>query len=214
MKHFALLLASCALAAHSSVVTAAPNFEQELTMVIRDYDSAMYGTMDKDAKAKALEAVTSRAASLAMQYPNRAEVLVWQGMSQAELSATSGSLSLVKQARKTLETAVAITPNSYAVDAYSTLGGVYANVPGFPLAFGDKKVARTYFQKALAINSSNIGANLGYAKLLFKTGDYAGAIKHATAALNGSPRPRREKADKTARISAEDLIAKAKENLR
>ena len=207
------LIASC-LVVCSSASAAALDFEQELTAVIRDYDSAMYDTMDNAAKAKALEAVMNRAANLVKQYPNRAEALVWHGMSQAELSATSASLSLVKQARKTLEAAVAITPNAYAVDAYSTLGGMYANVPGFPLAFGDKKIARVNFEKALAINPASIGANVGYARLLLKLGENAEAIKYATAALNGTPRPGREKAVKASHGSAENIISNAKAKLR
>jgi tetratricopeptide (TPR) repeat protein len=134
-------------------------------------------------------------------------------MGQAEQSGAAGSLGLVKQARKTLEAAVAINPNLYAVDAFSTLGGVYANVPGFPLAFGDKKKAAAYFQKALAINPSSLGANLGYARLLLKLGDYAAALKQATAALNAPPRPGREQADKAERKNAEILIAAAKQQL-
>ena len=191
-----------------------PGFDQELIAIIRDYDAASYDITDNDAKINAYDAVAQRAARLAKQFPTRAEPLVWQGQSQAAQSAADRSLGLAKQARKTLETALAMTPNAYAIEAYSTLGSMYANIPGFPLAFGDKKKARECYQKALAVNSSSIGANLGYAHLLFKADDYVGAIKHATAALNGTPRPGREKADKAARASAETLIAKAKEKLR
>jgi tetratricopeptide (TPR) repeat protein len=203
-----------ALAQATALATTAADFDQELAAIIRDYDKAYYDTPNRDAKSKAFEAVAQRAANLAKQHPNRGEPVSWQGQSLAEQSAVEGSLGLAKQARKALEAAIAITPNAYASEAYSTLGSMYANMPGFPLAFGDKKKAREYFQKALAINSSSIGANVGYAQLLLKTDDYAGAMKHATAALNAPPRLGREKADKAARARADSVIAKAKEKLR
>jgi tetratricopeptide (TPR) repeat protein len=191
----------------------AADFDQELAAIIRDYDSAGLDSPNDDAKAKAYGAVAKRAEALAKQFPGRAEPLVWLGQSQASQSALERSLGLVKQARKTLEAALAITPNPYALEAYSTLGGMYANVPGFPLAFGDKKKARECYQKALAINSANIGANQGYASLLFKMDDYAGAIKYATVALSAPTRPGRERADKAIRTNAENLIAKAKKEM-
>jgi len=191
----------------------AADLDQELAAIIRDYDSANYDSPNDDVKAKAFEAVAKRAESLAKQFPGRAEPLVWQGQAQASQSAFERSLGLAKQARKTLEAAVAITPNQYAIEAYSTLGSMYANIPGFPISFGDKKKARALYEKALAINSESAGANLGYANLLFKTDDYAGAIKHATVALNAPPRPGRDKANKAARASAEGLIAKAKKEM-
>jgi tetratricopeptide (TPR) repeat protein len=211
MRFVAPLLLVLAQATASATTT---DFDQELSAIIRDYDSANYDSSGDEAKVKAFDAVVKRAANLAKQYPNRGEALVWQGQSQAAQSAVDRSLGLAKQARKTLEAAVAITPNAYAIEAYSTLGAMYANIPGFPLAFGDKKKARECYQKALAINSNSIGANVGYASLLLKLDQYADAIKHASAGLNGTPRPGREKADKASRANAENIIAKAKAKLR
>jgi tetratricopeptide (TPR) repeat protein len=214
MKAVFALIACCGFAAYSSAFAAAPDFEQELTTIIRDYDNANYDSADNDTRVKAFEQVVTRTERLTKQYPNRAEAFVWLGQSQASLSAADRSLGLAKQARKTLEAAIAMTPNAYAVDAYSTLGSMYANVPGFPLAFGDKKKARECYQKALAINPSSIGANTGYASLLLKLDEHAEAIKYATAALNGTPRVGRDRADKASRANAENIIAKAKAKLR
>jgi len=215
MKTCTRIVAPLLLAlAHAAAFATAPDFDQELGAIIRDYDRANYDTPDNDAKIKGFEAVAMRAANLAKQYPSRGEALVWQGQAQASQAAADRSLGLVKQARKTLDAAVAITPNASAADAYSTLGSLYANLPGFPLSFGDKKKARVSYQKALAINPAHVGANLNYAQLLLKDDDYAGVVKHANVALSTLPRPGREKADKAARTSAENLIAKAKEELR
>jgi len=214
MKAGIRIVTFCVFASVHFSFAYADDIDVEMAAIIRDYDAASYDVADNEAKIKAYDAVVQRAARLSKQYPNRAEPLVWQGQSQAAQSAADRSLGLAKQARKTLENAIAITPNEYAVEAYSTLGSMYANIPGFPLAFGDKKKARECYRKALAINPSSIGANLGYANLLFKLDEYGEAIKYATAALNGTPRPGRERADKAARASAESVIAKAKAALR
>jgi len=207
---FAVLLAL----AYPQAFATALDFDQELTAIIRDYDNANYESPSDDAKAKAYAAVVARAEKLAKQHPTRGEPLSWMGQAQASQSALERSLGLVKQARKTLEAAVAITPNAYAVEAYSTLGSMYGSVPGFPIAFGDKKKAHECYKMALAINPSSLGANAGYGSFLLKQDDYTGAIKYATVALNAPARPGREKADKASRANAESVIAKAKEKLR
>ncbi len=207
------LVALLALAALPSMANTA-NIDAELQALIRAYDAALYDSANKDVRIKSFDALIQRAERLVQQHPTRGEPLVWKGLAQAEKSGAEGSLSLVKQARKTLESAVAITPNAYAADAYSGLGSIYANVPGFPIGFGDKKKAREYFHKALAINAASMRVNVNYAQLLFKQDDYAGALKHATVAINAPPRAGREKADKAARETAESLIVKAKANLR
>jgi Tfp pilus assembly protein PilF len=139
---------------------------------------------------------------------------VWKGIALAERSGLERSLGMLKQARQTLEAALAVNPNPYATDAYTTLGSMYANAPGFPLSFGSQKKARELYEKALSINATGIGSNLNYAQFLLKAEDYAGALKHAAAVLAAPPRPGRERADQAARTSAERLIARAREKLR
>ena len=213
-KSIRILLAALIALASVPLLANTASIDAELQALIRAYDVAMYESADRDARIKAFDSLIQRADQLVQQHPTRGEPLVWKGLAQTEKSGAEGSLSLVKQARKTLESAVAITPNAYAADAYSALGSIYANVPGFPLAFGDKKKAREYFHKALAINSASMRVNVNYAQLLFKQDDYAGALKHATVALSAPPRPGREKADQVARTTAESLIVKAKAQLR
>lgn len=197
-----------------AALAATPDLDQELAAIIRDYDGARFNSANDDARGKAYGELVARADKLSQQFPARAEPLVWKGILQADQSATERSLSLVKQARKTLEAALTINPNAYAADGYATLGSMYANVPGFPLAFGDKKKAQEMYLKSLSLNSSSLSANSGYARLLFKKDDYAGAVKYATAALAAPPRPGREQADSAGRKSAEELLANAKAKVR
>jgi len=205
-----LLLALVHATGHSAGAT----LEQDLTVLIHDYDVARFDIANEDARNKAYEALIKRADVLVKQNPSRAEPLVWKGMVEAELSAAERSLGVVKQARTPREASLAISPNPYATDAYATLGAMYANVPGFPLAFGDKKKARALYQKALAVDATSLRLNLNYAQLLFKQDDYASAVKYATTALSAPPRPGRDKADKAAYAKAQEVIAQSQAKLK
>jgi hypothetical protein len=212
VKTAAVLLAACHCAA--AATAAADSLDDELEALVGDYDTVRFDTSNDEARSKALTTLIQRAASLAKQHPSRGEPLAWKGIVEADLSARERSLGQAKNARKTLEASLAILPNSSAPDAYSTLGAMYANMPGFPLAFGDKKKARVHFQQCLTLDAKHVGCNINYASLLLKQEDFAGAIKHANAGIAGLPRPGRDKADKASRGSAETIITKAKEQLR
>ena len=45
--------------------------------------------------------------------------------------------------------------------AYTSLGALYYQVPGWPLGFGDDAAARTMLRKGLAIDPDGIDANYG-----------------------------------------------------
>jgi tetratricopeptide (TPR) repeat protein len=196
-----------------SVSLSAAELDQELASLMRSYDAALYDSPSDEAKRPAFAALSRQADKLAQQHPMSGESRVVKGLVQAELSGVELNLTLAKQARETLEASLAITPNTYAADAYTMLGSLYSVLPSFPISFGDNKKARECFLKALAINPSGLSPNLNYAQLLFKQDDYTGALKYATTALAAPPRLGREKADKAERTRAEILVAKAKGKL-
>ncbi len=78
---------------------------------------------------------------------------------------------------------------------YTSLGSLYANVPGWPIGFGSKDKAEDFLQKALAINPAGIDPNFFYAELLAARGDKAAARRSYEKALAAAPRPGREDAD-------------------
>ena len=92
MKTFRWMALSFLIALACSTVNAnALDFDQEMTAIIRAYDSASFDSPSDDARAKAYEGVVKRAADLAKQYPSRGEPLVWQGQAQASQSALERS---------------------------------------------------------------------------------------------------------------------------
>jgi hypothetical protein len=108
-----------------------------------------------------------------------------------------------------LEAAIVLAPEACGADAYALLGGLYAQLPGFPISFGNEDAGRRHLLKALAMNPTGALPNLAYACFLLKVGQFDSALSYANAALRAPPRLGREKADANLRAQAEDLIAKS-----
>lgn len=156
--------------------------------------------------------------ALAKQNPGRAEPLVWEAIAKATQAGAKGGLgglALAKESRSLLERAEKINPNALGDGSvYTSLGSLYAQVPGFPIGFGDPAKARSYLQKALAANPNGVDSNFFYGDFLMRQNDYAGASKALQKALAAPPRPGREIADKGRKAQASTLLSQAQAKLR
>lgn len=77
-------------------------------------------------------------------------MLIWSAIidsSWAGAKGGLGALSLVKQARSDLEKAISIDPNALQGSAWTSLGALYYQVPGWPIGFGDKNKAEEMLKK-------------------------------------------------------------------
>ncbi len=88
---------------------------------------------------------------------------------------------------------------------YANLGSLYAQLPRFPLSFGDPRKARAYFEKALAANPNGLDVNYFYASFLNSQGDHAGAMRLVERALSAPGRPGREALDRGRKWEAAEL---------
>jgi tetratricopeptide (TPR) repeat protein len=202
-----LLATLLAFGAHAQ----SQNLEAGLSDVQSGWAAANYESKDGEPKVAAFEALSKRADALVKAYPGRAEPLIWQGIvlsTYAGAKGGLGALSLAKQSRAALEAAMKIDPDALQGSAYTSLGTLYFKVPGFPLGFGDKKKARQYLEKALALNPDGIDPNYFYGELLFEQDEYAQAREHLEKALRAPPRLGRELADEGRRREIHDLMAK------
>ncbi|MEW6119373.1 MAG: hypothetical protein AB1593_04710 [Pseudomonadota bacterium] len=157
------------------------------------------------------QALAAQVRKLAERHPGRAEVLIWEGIvlsSEAGARGGLGALSLVKQARDRIEEALGIDDQALNGSAYTSLATLYAKVPGWPIGFGDKDRAETYFRKSLAINPSGIDPNFLYGEYLAERGRPKEARTHLEAALKAAPRPGRELADSGRRKEIQALLDK------
>lgn len=192
--------------------------DPRLDSLARAWAHANYEIPDKAAQGAAAAQVAAEADALARQNPGRAEPLVWEAIAKATQAGAKGGLgglALAKESRSLLERAEKINPNALGDGSvYTSLGSLYAQVPGFPIGFGDPGKARGYLQKALAANPNGVDSNFFYGDFLMRQNDYAGASKALQKALAAPPRPGREIADKGRKAQASALLSQAQAKLR
>ncbi|TKU04727.1 MULTISPECIES: tetratricopeptide repeat protein [Citrobacter] len=140
-----------------------------------------------------------------------APLLIWSGIidsSWAGAKGGLGALSLVKQARSNLEKAIEIDPGALQGSAWTSLGALYYQVPGWPIGFGDKEKAEEMLKKALAINPDGIDPNYFYGDFLLQEKKNQDAKRYLDKALKAPARPGREIADNGRRRDiAKDLAS-------
>ncbi|MFK8260493.1 tetratricopeptide repeat protein [Erwinia sp. AnSW2-5] len=134
----------------------------------------------------------------AVQGKEQANLLIWSAIidsSWAGAKGGLGALSLVKQARDSLEKAIRLDPSALQGSAWTSLGALYYQVPGWPIAFGDNDKADEMLKKALAINPEGIDPNYFYGDFQLKQGNKTLAKTYLEKALQAPDRPGREIAD-------------------
>lgn len=143
----------------------------------------------------------------------RAPYLIWEAIIRSTYAGAKGGLGAldqVKQAKKLLEQAIKIDPAAMNGSAYTSLGSLYYQVPGWPVGFGDDKKAKELLLKGLSYNPDGIDSNYFYGDYLLEQKDYQQAIAAFEKALKAAPRTGRESADagRKGEIAAAMAIAK------
>lgn len=182
---------------HSAAFAASTNLDDSIADLAHRWAKISYQTPEAE-KQTAFDTAVSEAQHVVTNFPDKAEPLIWKAIllsSAAKVQGGLGALSKAKEARDLLLSAEKINPTALDGSIYNSLGSLYAKVPGWPVGFGDKKKAREYFEKALAINPDGIDPNYFYAELLADQGDYAQAADHLKRSLAAPARPGREDAD-------------------
>jgi len=190
----------------------AGNLNEEIHHLQKQWAVANYQT-DTDKTEKAFEQLTQNAEAIINSFPDKAEPLIWKAIivsSDAGKNGGLGALGKVKQARKLLLDAEKINAAALNGSIYTSLGSLYYQVPGWPIAYGDNDKAEKYLKKALTINPQGIDPNYFYGDYLFEEGKYEQAISYFNKALNAKPRPTRPLADKGRRAEIIEKIQKAK----
>ena len=175
----------------------AQDMQAELAQIQQRWAQIQYQLPDDD-KEKAFEALAKEAETFVADYPGRAEPLIWQGIvlsTYAGAKGGLGALGLVKEARASLEAALKIAPEALDGSAYTSLGSLYYQVPGWPLGFGDDEMSRKYLQKSLAINPDGIDANYFFGDFLAQQNESQRARVYLEKVLAAPSRPGREVAD-------------------
>lgn len=166
--------------------------------------------VEKDAKEGCLETLSKEASQQSLQNKSRVDLLIWSAIVKSSWAGAKGgldALSLVKEAKGELEQALARDPKSLNGSAYTSLGTLYYQVPGWPIGFGDNKQAEQLLKQALVINPDGIDPNFFYGDFLLEQGRKKEAKTYLTKALNAPERIGRELADKGRKQEIQDRLS-------
>ena len=199
------LLSSATMISSATIVhaqdvtsTSSPALAAAIAELQSGWDQAQYKTADKEAQAKAFEALETKGDAAIASYPQSADVKIWDGIiysSDAGVSGGMGALSKVKKAKTLFEAAIAIDDHAMNGGAHTSLGSLYYKVPGWPVGFGDDAEAKKQLEMALAISPTDIDANYFYGDYLVDQKEYAKAVPVLEKAMQSPARPGREIAD-------------------
>ena len=165
---------------------------------------------------KAFSTLVSEAEKMRVNHPQEASYLIWEGIIRSTYAGAKGGLGAldqVKQAKQLFEQAIALTPDAMAGSAYTSLGSLYYQVPGWPLGFGDDKKAKTMLLKGLSYNPEGIDANYFYGDFLLNQKQYQQALQVFEKALLAPPRGGRELADEGRKKEIEAGMLAARKHL-
>jgi len=196
--------------------SALADLSTDIQKIQHDWAIANYDTA-KDKQEEAFEALAKQAKEIADHYSDKAEPKVWLAIVLSTDAGVTGGLSAlgkVKEARKLLEAAEAIDPDTLDGSVYTSLGSLYYKVPGWPIGFGNDKKADEYLKKALAVNPNGIDPNYFYGDFMLEEGKPDEAMRYLEKAMNAPPRPNRPLADsgRKQEIAAKLAEARAKIN--
>lgn len=211
------LLSTLLLSLAAAGAVQAASLDADLLSLAQRWDHANFEIKDAATRLTELKKLEGEAATLAAKNPKSADPLAWEGIiasSEAGASGGLGALGFAKGAKKLFEQAATLNSNALGDGSVNTsLGSLYAQVPGFPIGFGDASKAKQYLAKGLAQNPTGLDANFFEADYLFRQKDYAGAKKSLEAALNAPARPGRDVGDKGRKAEAAALLMKVNAKL-
>lgn len=161
--------------------------------------------------------LAAEADTLVRSNPQDAELHIWRGIilsTYAGAKGGLGALDLVKQSKTSLERALALDPKALHGSAYTSLGALYYQVPGWPIGFGDDEQAEKLLKQALQLNPNGIDPNYFYGDFLFRQARYSEAKRALEKAQAASARPGREVADRGRQAEIAALLAKVQAELK
>lgn len=183
----------------------------EVAYLQTEWARIKYQVDGQEAKLVAIHALETKAAQLSATYPDRPEPQIWEAIilsTDAGIVKGMAALPKVTKAKDMLEAVGRKHPRAMEGSIFTSLGSLYYQVPGWPVAFGDDKKAEKYLKNALQINPDGIDPNFFYGDFLFQDKRYSEAETYLKHALQAAPRPGREVADAGRRQEIKNLLAK------
>jgi tetratricopeptide (TPR) repeat protein len=188
----------------------------ELTQIQQQWASAKY-QQTGDTQEQTFAELVKTAQTAAKANPSDARYLIWEGIIRATYAGSVGGLDAldeVETAKDLFEQALKQDEKALDGSAYTSLGSLYYQVPGWPIGFGSDKKAREYLLKGLAVNPDGIDSNYFYGDFLLQQKEYKKAVAVLEKALLAAPRSGREDADAGRRQEIEQALGKARSKIK
>nr|WP_157097589.1 hypothetical protein [Photobacterium sp. J15] len=177
----------------------AASSSQELSSIQHKWAKCKYDVFNKDNKVRCLEQLIEKNQIALVKSPDNNALKIWLAINKSTLAGVDGglsALSLVKESKALLEDVIKNDPEVLDGSAYTSLGSLYYQVPGWPIGFGDDDKAEAMLKKALTINPNGIDPNFFYGEFLAQDGRKTEAITYLKKAQKAAPRPGRPLADR------------------
>ena len=184
---------------------------QDVTTLQQEWARIKYQITDEDKQYEAMKVLSARAADVSAKYPESAEVKIWEGIivsTEAGMGEWYSALSKVKRARVLFEEAMKIDSSALDGAAYTSLGALYYQVPGWPVGFGDDEKAEDFLKKGLEVDPDGIDSNYFYGDYLLQDKRYEEARIYLEKSLAAKDRPQCSVADSGRRDEIAAALAK------
>lgn len=186
--------------------------QAELTPEVLDlqqrWAEVNYRLKDKN-QIEAFNTLIEDARVITQAQAETAEAWLWSGIIRSSYAGAKGglgALSAAKAAKVDLEKALELDPGVLEGAAYTSLGVLYLNVPGWPIAFGDDDVGVQLLKKGLEVSPTGIDSNYFYAQYLYNEGELVEAQRYLLRALSADARLGRELADEGRRREIDEML--------
>lgn len=166
--------------------------------VLQERWGQVYFTLQGHEQENAIRTLVADSESVLAAHPDSAEACIWRAIilsSDAKINGGLAARGKVAEARTLLLSAEQLDPLALDGAIPASLGSLYANVPGWPISYGDKKQAAAYLKQALAVAPDSIDALYFMGDLLRQQGHDEQARVLFTKALAAPLRADREVAD-------------------
>lgn len=191
--------------------------ENDIAALQTEWARIKYQVSDKDMQLEAIHKLETAAATVTAKYPANAEPKIWEGIilsTDAGIVKGMSALGKVEKAKELFEASLKQNPRALNGSAYTSLGSLYYQVPGWPLAFGDDDKAETHLKQALQLNPDGIDPNYFYGDFLLQDGRLEEAKTYMNHALKAPDRPGRELADAGRRQEIKAALAQIDQKMK
>ena len=190
------------------------SFANEFDRIVQAIEAKwakIYFSVEIRDKENAYTRLLNKTAEFAKQTHDSPELMFWQATiiaSRAEHQNPIEALAAIHKAQDLLIKTINIKPDTLDGSALITLGSLYYQAPGWPIAFGDDNKAEQYLKKGLQINPQGIESNFYYGQYLLNKDQPDKAIEYFKTALNGPIRKEQEFADSSLKEKIKKIMIK------